>query len=98
MNQQQRLQLAQKAEEIATLRATLLAMLRRRWGIAALRANARLLLERLAFVGRGFGRSDSELAARDLNSVQQNLFESVDRVDFLINLLIFCSFSAGWAV
>ena len=40
-------------DEPDSLRATLLAMLRRRWGIAALRANARLLLERLAFVGRG---------------------------------------------
>ena len=37
-------------------------------------------------VGRGSGRSDSELAARNLNSVKQNLFESVDRVDFLISL------------
>ena len=52
MNQQQRLQLAQKAEEIATLRATLLAPLRRRRGIVALRANARLLLERLRFLIR----------------------------------------------
>jgi hypothetical protein len=31
----------------------LVSTLRRRWGITALRANARLLLERLAHVGRG---------------------------------------------
>ena len=35
---------------------------------------------------------------RDSADVREVAFESVDRVDFLINLLIFCSFSAGWAV
>ena len=37
----------------ATAVGTLAWMLRRRWGITALRENARLKLERLAFVGRG---------------------------------------------
>lgn len=37
------------------LKAGLVGMLRRWWGMAALRANARLLLDRLAFVGRGAG-------------------------------------------
>ena len=35
------------------VRAILAATLRRRWGMTALRANARLLLDRLAYVGRG---------------------------------------------
>eukprot|EP00973_Karenia_brevis_P023117 3183680-Karenia_brevis.AAC.1 len=34
-------------------RVLLMTALRRRWGITAARANARLLLDRLAYVGRG---------------------------------------------
>ena len=40
-------------DEPDRLKAVLARMLRRRWGLAALRANACLLLERLAYVGRG---------------------------------------------
>ena len=44
-----------RAEEDDTddLRAVLITQLQRRWGMTALRANARLLLGRLAYVGRG---------------------------------------------
>ena len=34
-------------------RASLIAALQRRWGLVAVRANAQLLLDRLAYVGRG---------------------------------------------
>ena len=46
-------------DEPDPLKAALARMLRRRWGIAALRANVRLLLERLAHVGRGAGAGTS---------------------------------------
>ena len=39
--------------EPGKLKGLLVSMLQRRWGMAALRSNARLLLERLAYVGRG---------------------------------------------
>ena len=47
------------------LRAVLTRLLRRRWGMAALRANARLLLDRLAYVGRGA----PEAAARRMEAL-----------------------------
>ena len=34
-------------------KAAIVCMLQRRWGMAALRANTRLLLERLGYIGRG---------------------------------------------
>ena len=40
-------------DEPDRLQQMLSGMLRRRWGMAALRANARLLLDRLAYVGSG---------------------------------------------
>ena len=40
-------------DEPDRLKSILTGILRRRWGMTALRSNARLLLERLAFVGRG---------------------------------------------
>ena len=40
-------------DEPDRMRSILAATLRRRWGMTALRANARLLLERLSYVGRG---------------------------------------------
>ena len=50
-------------DEPDRMRSILAATLRRRWGMTALRANARLLLERLSYVGRGamaaVGRRDS---------------------------------------
>ena len=44
-------------------RAVLTRLLRRRWGMAALRANAKLLLDRLAYVGRGAAAAASRRAA-----------------------------------
>ena len=40
-------------DEPDRMQSALAATLRRRWGMTALRANARLLLERLSYVGRG---------------------------------------------
>ena len=45
------------------LKAKFAGTLRRRWGMMALRANARLLLERLSFVGGGAVRAHSRRAA-----------------------------------
>ena len=42
-----------EGSECDRLRGILASTLRRRWGMTALRANARLLLDRLAYVGRG---------------------------------------------
>ena len=44
-------------------RSALVWMLRRRWGLTAVRENARLLLDRLAFVGRGAGCAAARRAA-----------------------------------
>jgi hypothetical protein len=41
------------AKDPVEARAALVWLLRRRWGLAALRANARLTIDRLEFVGRG---------------------------------------------
>ena len=45
------------------VRGILIGALQRRWGILAARANAQLLLDRLAFVGRGAGAASSRRAA-----------------------------------
>ena len=45
------------------VRGIILGCLQRRWGILAARANAQLLLDRLAFVGRGAGAAASRRAA-----------------------------------
>ena len=57
-------------------------MLRRRWGVTALRENARLKLERLSYVGRGASsaaarrqRSEMEHAARARLAHAWNSFE-----------------------
>ena len=42
-----------RTERPAAARGALAWMLRRRWGMCALRENARLLLARLTYVGRG---------------------------------------------
>ena len=44
-------------------RGALIGMLIRRWGMAALRANARLLLDRLAHVGRGAAAANDRRAS-----------------------------------
>jgi len=52
------------------VRDRLLAAMRRRWGVAAARANARLLLTRLGAIGRGAGAAeDRRLAQRRRSSL-----------------------------
>ena len=46
-------------DDADNLRLALLSRLQRRWGMDAIRVNAQLLLDRLAYVGRG-GLSDEE--------------------------------------
>ena len=49
-------------QDADVVRASMLANMQRRWGIMAARANAQLLLDRLAFVGRGAGAAISRRA------------------------------------
>jgi hypothetical protein len=58
-------------------KATLIWLLQRRWGMAALRANARLLLERLGHVGRGATAAASRRSnARSEFSARAHLYAS----------------------
>ena len=52
-----------RAREPQDANGTLAWLLRRRWGMTAWRSAARLLLDRLAYVGRGAGRATGRRAA-----------------------------------
>ena len=51
--------------------------LRRRWGVAFTRANAQLLLDRLAFVGRGASAAmDRRVGARAANAMRRRQLQA----------------------
>ena len=52
---------AMKAKKREEAKGALVWQLRRRWGMAAIRGNARLILDRMQFVEYG-GRADSQVA------------------------------------